>query len=175
MKRFLRVSAVLALLAPQLVLAEGACEGFKWKVPTERALFAGDAVKLIAGMTTESAPAIKPSRLYEVALSPQEDVKYAAPASKKMLADGASGGMVRFRIADAGSYRVSLNAGFWIDIAAAGKTVPSLDFSGSPDCAAPRKIVVYELPANQDLFLQFSGATPEQVRVTLTPVVSAVP
>jgi hypothetical protein len=91
-----------------------------------------------------------------------------APA-KKALPDGAYAGLVHLQVPAAGAYRVSLDQGTWIDIVGDQKFVESTDFTGLPGCNAPRKIVLFNLPAGQDLVLQFSAAAKDHVRVTLTP------
>lgn len=164
------LSLALMILVAPFALAKDDCASFKWDMTRERALFIGEATPAVAGNNADEAPTIATDRLYQLALAPQEQVRYPAASSKKMLADGAYGGLVRFRVEQAGAYRVALGSGFWIDVANAGKTIPSIDFGGSPGCSTPRKVVIYDLPAKQDLVLQFSGATEEQVRVTLTAV-----
>ncbi|MFC4252971.1 hypothetical protein [Sinimarinibacterium flocculans] len=171
-----RLTVVLGVILPAATFAQDGCDGFKWdNVAAERALFATAAEDVRAGTDPGTAPTIVPDRLYRAALSPQETLRYAAPPSKKMLADGASGGLLRFRVARAGLYRVALDAGFWIDVVADGTAIPSVDFGGSPGCAAPRKIVIYELPAGRDLLLQLTGAVSTQVQVALTAAPDASP
>ena len=153
--------------------ASDACKSFKWDVSHEHALFVGKAESASAGKSGHSAPLLQLDRLYALALLPQDTVQFAASPSKKMLADGASAGLIRFRVPKAGQYRVALAVPFWIDIVAAGKVVPSLDFNGSPGCDKPRKVVVYELPAEQELTLQFSGLSEDTLHFTLTPVAPA--
>ena len=109
-------------------------------------------------------------RLYLLTLSPQKTVKFAAPPSKKMPAAANSAGLVHFRIAKPGQYRVSADVALWIDVVADGKVIPSLDFSSAHDCTAPRKVVVYDLPATQALTVQLSGSSEAQAHITLTPV-----
>jgi hypothetical protein len=53
------------------------------------------------------------------------------------------------------------------------KFVESTDFTGISGCNAPRKIVLFNLPAGADLVLQLSGAAKDHVRVTLTPAPAA--
>jgi hypothetical protein len=114
-----------------------------------------------------AAPQLEPNQLYELALAPQEQVTFAVAPGKKMLSDGAYGGVTHVHITQAGSYRVSLSAPFWIDLASGDKLITSGDFTGSSHCDTPRKIVQFALPAG-DLVLQLSGATSAQVRVTIT-------
>lgn len=172
MKRFPSALAVVAalLLTMQNAQADEACTGFKWDVAREHALFLGAATAAAAGNSVQTAAPVALDRLYELALQPQPGVTFAVPPSKKMLADGAHAGLVRFRVPQSGLYRVSLGVPFWIDIAAAGQALASVDFNGSPGCDTPRKVVVYPLPAGQDLTLQFSGNVEPSVRVTLTAV-----
>ena len=163
--------ALTALLGTGAVAnaAEDPCTGFKWNVTEERAVFSQKAQPSAAGHDLASAPSIKPKTLYDLSLSAQDSVKFAVPPGKKMLADGAFGGLVHFRVPRAGAYRISLDHGFWVDIVSHQQIIESTDFTGAHDCSAPRKIVQYNLPAGEDLILQLSGATKDRVHIALTP------
>jgi len=168
--------AVAALLQMPQAHADDACAGFKWDVKHEHALFVHEGHVANAGKDDASAPTLDVDKLYLLTLVPQKTVKFAAPPSKKMLADGASAGLVHFRVAKPGQYRVSVDVPFWIDVIADGKAIASTDFSGAQGCTMPRKIVLYDLPATQKtLTVQFSGATEDKVHVTLTPVPASKP
>jgi CxxC motif-containing protein (DUF1111 family) len=170
MKMATRALAALALVLSATSAFAAKCDGFKWDISREKALFATEPVALSAKADAMRAPAVKPETLYALRLLPQEQVNLVAPPSKTSIADGASAGMVRFRVARSGTYRVALDLGFWVDVIADGKPIASTDFSGSPDCRAPRKVVMYALPADQDLVLQFSGAVEPQLRFAITAV-----
>jgi hypothetical protein len=90
------------------------------------------------------------------------------PPGKVMLADGAYGGLLRFRVPHSGDYRVSLDAPFWIDVVADGKLLGTEDFFGQRGCERPVKIVVFHMSADQDLWLQISGARRATAQITLT-------
>ncbi len=170
MIRIAMLIAAVSLASVQTLAQADSCEGFKWDVSRERALFAADPQGIVAGRGGEKVVSIEPEHLYELRLAPQEQVQLAAPPSKKSISDGASAGLVRFHVEQEGQYRVALSHGFWVDVIVDGKPLQSLDFSGSPDCAAPRKVVVYALPARQELLLQLSGNVEESVRVSVTAV-----
>ena len=102
-------------------------------------------------------------------------MQFKAPPSKKMLSDGAYAGVLRLKVAAAGAYRVAIDAGFWLDVVHDGKPLASVDFNGSANCDGPHKIVVYELPANAELYLQLSAVTGPQARLSVTQVAHAVP
>jgi hypothetical protein len=166
------VTSWLMLLLSGATIAAAAddpCTKFKWDVTQEVALFSKPAEPVTAGHDLASAPVMKAQKLYEVALSPQEGVKFVLPPAKRGLPDGAFAGLVHLQVPAAGSYRVSLDQGFWVDIVGDQKFVESTDFGGASGCSAPRKIVIYTLPAGADLVLQLSGAAKDHVRVTLTP------
>lgn len=143
---------------------------FKWNISAERALFGGDAKALAVGASAAAAPSIEVGKLYQFALAEQPQVVFAAAPGKKMLADGASAGLVRFKSGAAGAYRVSLSRGIWVDVIAGEKAIESSDFGGAPGCETPRKVVLYQLPANTQLLLQLSGAANADVRVAITAV-----
>ncbi len=97
------------------------CTDFAWDVHQERALFAGQGQTVQGGTTAAGTPTVGVDHLYTVQLSAQPQVTYVTPPGKVMLADGAFGGMVKFQVPRSGSYRVSLDAPFWIDVVADGK------------------------------------------------------
>lgn len=151
------------------------CSGFKWDVTHEFALFAGPATELQAAKAPGSAPPISSDRLYELELSPQSEVAFEVPPGKRMITDGAYAGVLRFEVAKPGSYRVSVDVPFWIDVVGGGQLVATKDFQGQQRCAAPHKIVEYELAAARPYFLQVSAAAKSTVRLSITRSPAAAP
>lgn len=150
------------------------CSDFGWNVAHERALFATQPRELRAARTAASPPRIAGDRLYRLALSPQQQVAFAAPPGKKALTDGAYAGIVRLHVPAAALYRVSLSSAFWVDIVKDGTVIASTDFTGAHGCSAPRKIVQYRLPAG-DVLLQLSGQVSPRVEVTVTREAASTP
>jgi hypothetical protein len=136
-------------------------------VSHELELFAGAPAASTAGKDAASAPVIAPERLYELTLTPQNQVTFPLAPGKKALTDGAFAGVAQVRITTPGRYRVSLDGPFWIDVVANGKLLATTNFTGNHQCKSLRKLVEFELPAGQVL-LQLSGAGQERVRVALT-------
>jgi len=155
--------------------AEDPCAGFRWDMGRERRLFATQAQAVAAGRDEGSAPLLLPERLYELSLAPLDQVSFAAQPGRKMPAESASAGLARVRLAAAGDYRISLDQGYWVDVVAGGRPIASKDFQGLRDCRAPHKIVLYSLPAGQDLVLQFSGAGSSRIRLAVVPAEAAAP
>jgi hypothetical protein len=155
------------------VFADDACAGYKWDVRKERALFAGPAAPLSAGLDPKSAPVVVPNRLYQVRLARQDRVTLArsvvkdAAAGKTPEAD-AYAGIANLKISTPGSYRVAIDGPFWIDVLANGTPVAAKDFQGQHGCSAPRKIVEFELAGAQRFVLQLSNADRETVLLTIT-------
>ena len=155
--------------ASAVLAADDPCTGFKWDITQEHELFIKPPETVAAGHDLESAPTLKTQKLYELTLAPQNTVKFVLPPGKKGLPDGAFAGLVHLQVPAAASYRVSLDAGFWIDVVSNQKLIESSDFGGMSGCTTPRKVVIFDLPAGDDLVLQISGAAKDRVRVTLTP------
>jgi hypothetical protein len=150
--------------------ADDACTDFKWDVAKERALFAGAAQALDAGADGATAPHIELNRLYELKLKPQAQVRFAAAPGKKNPVDGAYAGLASLKIPQSGSYRVAIDAAFWIDIVSNGALVAAKDFQGQHGCNSPHKIVEFELNGTHPFILQLSDAAAESsVRLTITP------
>jgi hypothetical protein len=146
------------------------CAGFSWDVAHERALFREAPQKIAAGASAADAPAISPDRLYELALIPYPEVRFAATPGKKRSADGRAG-LATLSLATAGVYRIALDQPFWVDVIAQGAAIPSRDFQGRGGCHAPHKVVEFVLPAATPLTLQFSSgeATTLRIAVLIAP------
>lgn len=163
------VPFTLVVMAP--AFGADPCAEYKWDIARERALHTGAAAEWVAsGASVEQAALIKAERLYAVRLQPQEAVKLAAAPSKKMLADGASGGLLKLRVAEAGRYRIAVDTGLWLDLVRDGKLVDSNDFQGITECKTPRKIVLYDLPAGTEVVVQASASSTPDVRLSVTRV-----
>jgi hypothetical protein len=146
------------------------CAGFSGNVTPERALFAVAAQPAAAARDVASAPLLLPGRLYQLQLTPQGQVSMRLAPGRKTQVDGAFAGLARLQLLQAGSYRVSMDQGAWIDVVADGQMINSSNFQGRPGCTAPHKIVQFLLPAGHELLLQFSAATAPVLRVAITPV-----
>jgi hypothetical protein len=143
------------------------CKDFSWDVHQERALFLSQPHTVQAGRAPIAAPQVQTDHFYALQLAPQPQVQFEVPPGKTMLADGAYAGVVKFTVPQAGSYRVALDVPFWLDVVADGKLLPTQDFQGSR-CDGPHKMVEFMMPAHQQLWLQFSGASSPQVHVSIT-------
>jgi hypothetical protein len=152
------------------VAAADTCTDFKWDVTKERALFAAPSTPLAAGPSLKSAPLIVPNRLYELHLSAQNQVTFAAAPGKETAAEGAYAGIVQLKLPAAGSYRVAIDAPYWIDVVSDGALLVAQDYQGQRGCAAPHKIVEFFFAASGTFALQLSGATAEFVLLSVTPV-----
>jgi hypothetical protein len=152
--------------------AEEGCVDFKWDVTQVRALFAGAAQSLSAGTDLTSAPALQPNRLYALKLLPQDRVSFMTKPAAKGTYAGSHAGLATFQVPESGSYRVAIDAPFWIDVVANGALLPAKDYQGQHSCSAPHKIVEFELPGTRPLVLQLSNAAQDEIRLTITPVAS---
>jgi hypothetical protein len=138
-------------------------------VSRERALFATAGATLPAGKDLASAPGVVPNHLYRIMLLPASEVVFPATPGRTSPGDGTYAGVFTLTVPVAGKYRVAIDSGFWIDIAANGTLVPASDYEGQHECRAPRKIVEFVLDGKAPCVLQLSGASQAAVRLTFTP------
>ena len=144
------------------------CTQFSWNVTHELAVFGQTPKAVTAGKDGASAPVITPDQLYELTLTPQAQVSFAHPPSKRALNDGAYAGLARVHITTAGTYRVAIDGPFWIDVLSGGSVLDSGDFTGNHGCKTLSKLVEFQMPAG-DVVLQLSGASKGTVHVAVTP------
>lgn len=100
-----------------------------------------------------------------VALEPTK-VRFAAPPQREPK-PGSFGGVIRFDVQQAGTWRVALGAGGWIDVLTDGKAVASTAHDHGPACSGIRKIVDFTLRTGTHT-LQISGAAADSIDVMVT-------
>jgi hypothetical protein len=110
-----------------------------------------------------------PNRLYQLQLIPQARVRFAARPGKQTPPGGAYAGLARLKIPESDSYRIAIDAQFWIDVVSKGSLLAANDFQGQHGCSAPHKIVEFYLAGTQPFILQLSSATTDRIRLTITP------
>jgi hypothetical protein len=165
----LALSAALALVSAAAVADSDPCEGYKWDVSRERALFAGQAQPLRAGKDTATAPTLESSHLYAVELAATSQVTFAVAPGKASPAEGTYAGVLNLRVPAPGKYRVAIDEALWVDVVSNGRLLSPADYEGVHGCSAPRKIVVFTLDGKDGWILQVSGADHAAVRVSVTP------
>ncbi len=105
----------------------------------------------------DPAPELVPGEAVDLALAPIDTLILATPLGKSPQA-GDQGGMVRFRVALSGTYRIALGHHAWIDILQGGKPVASTAHGSGPECAGVAKRVDFAL-APGTYVLQLSAST----------------
>lgn len=175
MKSLTGLAALALLAAPgAATFAADACSAYMMNVDNELLLFNESPDPLEAGRDATAAPKIEPGRLYAVKLPTQQQVRFVAPPGRRAIDPSKSGGLLRFSVTEAGHYRVSTDASFWIDVVLDGKALTSTDSRGDHECAGPRKIVTFNLPAGAELIVQLADVGVERVRLAVTAAPPAV-
>jgi hypothetical protein len=161
--------AIAALLCNCALAAEpDPCTRFKWDVTHEAALMKEPAQVLAAAPAPANLPQLQLDKLYELRLARQSDVKFVVAPARAATGDDAQAGLVQFRSAAAGRYRISLSTRHWIDVLDGTTVIDSRDFQGAAGCERPHKVVEFELPANRSLTLQLSRAPDTAVALLVT-------
>ena len=105
----------------------------------------------------------------DAALSQTSAVRYVVRPEKP----GGSvsyGGMFAFDIAKAGTYRIALGSGAWIDVLKDGVAVISVAHGHGPDCTGIRKMVDFKLePGRYTLQLAANGSPSLPVLIVRLP------
>jgi hypothetical protein len=91
----------------------------------------------------------------DVRLLPAPQIAYATPPEKPGKAES-HGGMLGFTVQAAGTYRVALGAGAWIDVLLDGKAVAATAHAHGKPCSSIRKMVDFALTPGRYV-LQVSG------------------
>ncbi|MCW1429902.1 homogentisate 1,2-dioxygenase [Novosphingobium sp. JCM 18896] len=122
-----------------------------------------------AGSVVDTAPGLAVGQAANVTLKPTPEVRYALRPEKP----GGSvsfGGLIALNVAEAGTFRVALSSGAWIDLVQDGKAVTSTSHGHGPACSGVRKMVDFPLkPGRYTLQLGANGAPQMTVLVARLP------
>ncbi|MEZ5734231.1 MAG: hypothetical protein R3E09_00270 [Novosphingobium sp.] len=109
---------------------------------------------------------VVPGRAVELTLVPTPEVRYLIRPEQP----GGSvsyGGLVRFVVDEAATYRVALETAAWIDVVRDGVAAASVAHGHGPDCSGIRKMVDFALePGSYVLQIAANGVPSVRVLVT---------
>jgi hypothetical protein len=114
------------------------------------------------GMTGD---VIAPGKNVALTLEPVDSVTFPLPLERKPAA-GTFGGVYHVTIATAGTYRVALQNGAWVDLVRDGESLTSVAHMEGAPCSGIRKIVDFALQPGTYI-VQLSGAKSAQMRILI--------
>jgi len=121
-----------------------------------------EAWSVAPGMTGD---VIAPGKNIALTLEPIDSVTFPLPLERKPAA-GTFGGIYHVTIATAGTYRVALQNGAWVDLVRDGKSLTSVAHMEGAPCSGIRKIVDFALQPGTYI-VQLSGAKTAQTRILI--------
>jgi hypothetical protein len=159
----------LSLLVFSLLIATPAfaqepigCDKFKWPLDRERALLASAAAATPGGEVTQ------PPGAFKLALAPIADAKLPMAPTRAPKQANSNAGFVRVPgTAKAGTYRITLSEGAWIDVFQDGHDLKSGAFSGVTGCEGVRKSVKFDLSASP-FVVEISGTAAASISIAIT-------
>src|SRR5579864_7448990 len=153
------------MAAPAFGAEPVGCDKFKWPLDKERATLNGtDLPKLASGArVTFSIPFAT-----IVALVPFADAKLPTPPERAPKAPDSFAGFFDAKApAQAGSYKITLAAEGWVDVAQSGRAVKASAFSGALGCEGIRKSVKFDLAA-APFTVELSGVTAASIKLVIS-------
>lgn len=112
-----------------------------------------------------TADAIAPGKNIALTLQPIDSMTFPVPLERKPT-PGTFGGVYHVTVAAAGTYRVVLQNGAWIDLVRDGKSLTSAGHMEGAPCSGIRKIVDFDLQPGTYI-VQLSNARTAQMRVLI--------
>ncbi|HEY0223031.1 MAG TPA: hypothetical protein VGC38_00790 [Pseudolabrys sp.] len=163
MRRCFLVLVALLIAAPALAQEPVGCDKFKWPLNQEKALLASAKPVESGGDVQQSLAAA-----VTVTLVPFADAKLPTPPSRAPKSPDSYAGFVRVPSPPkAGTYRVTLSQGAWVDVVQDEHAVKSGAFSGATGCEGVRKSVKFDLTATP-FIIELSGTTAHAIGVVVT-------
>jgi hypothetical protein len=161
---FIPLIAIL-VAAPALAEEPVGCDKFKWPLDKERATLNGtDLPKVVSG---ERVTFPIPFGTI-VALVPFADAKLPTQPERTPKSPDTFAGFFQAKAPpQAGSYKMTLSAEGWIDVAQSGNTVKSTAFSGALGCEGVRKSVKFDLAA-APFTVELSGVKADEIKIVIS-------
>ena len=121
-------------------------------------------------MRTRSAKPLEEGQHFAATLLPQASITFAKPPGRAPRAPAPTAGLLTFKSARAGIYRVSITSRHWIDVLDGTQVIDSRAHQGRSSCEDLHKVVEFELPAQRELTIQLSGDDSATVGIVITAV-----
>jgi hypothetical protein len=156
--------ALVALLmaAPAWAQEPAGCDKFKWPLDGERALLAKPSETASGGEASLGAAVM-------LALVPLAEAKLpVAPSRPPKFPDSYAGFVRVSALSQAGTYRITLAHGAWIDVVQGRGALKPTAFSGSTGCEGLAKSIKFELTA-APFVVELSGTSAHAVALVVTP------
>lgn len=147
----------------------GTCADFAMNISREVDVWtAGPVVQAESGAVVSDSPLFAAGELARLSLHPHPTVSFPLAPEQNRGADDNFSGHARVTIPSAGLWRIAASNGLWYDAVTDGVIVPTAAFEMQTQCAAPFKVVVFDLPAGE-VALQFNGSRTPGVEVLVLP------
>lgn len=162
--------AALAGSGAMAQMAEKSCAATPAAPPAELAGWSSPVSIAAAGDASATRGAtLDIGKAATATLKPTDGVAYSVPPEKPG-GSASYGGLFAFAVTEAGTYRIALGAGAWIDVVGNGKPVTSSTHGHGPDCSGIRKMVDFPLvPGRYLLQIAASGAPALTLMVARLP------
>jgi hypothetical protein len=164
-KTALIVIVACAVAAPAFAEEPVGCDKFKWPLDKERATLNGtDLPKVTSGAHV----AFPIPFVTIVALVSFADAKLPTPPERAPKAPDSFAGFFDVKApAQAGSYKITLSAEGWVDVAQSGHAVKATAFSGALGCEGLRKSVKFDLAA-APFIVELSGVAADSIKLVIS-------
>jgi hypothetical protein len=161
--RWIFLIVALAMTAPALAQEPAGCDKFKWPIDKERALLASAAPAQNGAAVSQPLAAA-----FRLALAPTTEAALPKPPTRTSRAGTYAGFVKAAAPPRAGTYRITLSAGGWIDVFQNGTALKSGAFTGATGCDGIRKSVKFDLAA-MPFVIELSGVATDSIAVVVTP------
>ena len=165
-RSFFVAMAAFALIAPgaDVFAEEPSCTAGNAALPAELAGWASrDPIARATDAADAAASPIATRRPADVAPEPAGKISFAASPGKTVAGE-THAGLLAFHVETAGSYRVVLGAGAWVDVIQRGSALASTAHRHGPQCSGIRKMVDFSLTPG-DYLLQIAASSAPSIAV----------
>ncbi len=128
-KALFAVAMLVAVQAVSAAPADDGCVDFKWDVSKERALFAGTPTALTSGKDARIGADRRTEPALQISTPGPGSGCLRCIAGQTSREQNVYGGLAVLKISTAGSYRISVDLPFWIDVVSNGTLVAARGFS----------------------------------------------
>jgi hypothetical protein len=169
MKSIFRCAGLILLAGCAYAHTPEDCTTYTWDLTQEFSALRAPGQAVVAGSDAAARKLwLAPGKRYDAKLRPQTEVAFVATPARARNAEASAAGLLFFRSARAGRYRISLSTHHWIDVVDGNRPIHSAAHEGRSGCELLHKVVEFELPARRAITIQLSGAAVDRVSLLIT-------